>query len=184
MEITKDKVVSLTYVLRKDAVDGDLLEEVQNDRPLTFLFGGGSLLPKFEENIDGLNVGDNFSFDLKAEDAYGLINEDAIVNVPKAAFEINGKVDESLLKLGNTIPMQDNSGNRLNGIVIEITDDTVKMDFNHPLAGDHLFFSGKVESIREATEEEISHGHIHAGGGCGCDSGCGCDDGKGSNCGC
>ncbi len=188
MEIAKDRVVSLTYVLRKDSKDGDLLEEVKDDRPLTFLYGGGSLLPKFEENISGLAVGDNFSFDLKAEDAYGLVNEDAIVNVPKAAFEVNGKVDDNLLKLGNTIPMQDNAGNRLNGIVVDITGESVKMDFNHPLAGDNLFFSGTVESIREATDEELNHGHVHGGGGCGGDcgsnsDGCGCGDG-GSSCGC
>lgn len=185
MEIAKDKVVSLTYVLRKGSKDGDLLEEVKDDRPLTFLYGGGSLLPKFEENLSGLAIGDNFNFDLKAEDAYGMVNEDAVVNVPKGAFEVNGTIDENLLKLGNTIPMQDNAGNRLNGIVVDVSNDTVKMDFNHPLAGDHLFFSGKVEGVREATEDELNHGHVHADGGCGCGSGgCGCDDGSGSSCGC
>lgn len=175
MTIKKDKVVSLIYELRLDAPDGEIAEALTEDRPLTFLYGSGNLLPKFEENIDGLQVGDSFDFNLAAVEAYGETNADAIVEVPVSAFEMDGKVDENLLKTGNTIPMRDNAGNRLNGVVKEITDSVVKMDFNHPLAGNHLYFKGKVTEIREATDEELSHGHIHAGG-CGCDSG-GCGEG-------
>lgn len=182
MTISNEKVVSLTYELKVDSKDGDIIESINAENPLSFLFGTGNLLPKFEENIQGLKVGDQFDFDLTASDAYGEINDTAIVDVPTSVFMADGVLDESLVKVGNTIPMRDNAGNRLNGVVKEISDENVKMDFNHPLAGNHLFFKGEVTDVREATEEELSHGHIHgAGGGCG---GCGCgDEGQASGCG-
>ena len=174
MIISKDKVVSLIYELRVNSKDGELIESLNEENPLSFLFGAGNLLPKFEANIDGLQVGESFDFDLTAVDAYGEVNDTAIVDVPISAFMTDGKVDESLVKIGNTIPMRDNAGNRLNGVVKEVTGENVKMDFNHPLAGNHLYFTGAVTDIREATEEELAHGHIHAQGGCG--GGCGCGD--------
>ena len=179
MIISKDKVVSLTYELRLDSSNGQVVETLNDDSPLTFLYGSGNLLPKFEQHINELKVGDKFSFDLVAEDAYGEINENAIVEVPVTAFEIDGKIDDKLLQLDNKIPMQDASGNKLTGIVKEINGETVKMDFNHPMAGNHLFFSGKVVEIREATEEELHHGHAHYPGSCeGCED---CGD-EGAHC--
>ncbi len=183
MIVAKDKVVSLIYELRLDKNDGEIVEALNADKPLTFLYGGGGLLPKFEENIDGLQVGDAFAFELKSVDAYGGINPNAIVQIPLSAFEIDGKVDKNMVKVGSNIPMQDSSGNRLNGVVKEVNHDHVMMDFNHPLAGNDLFFSGEITDIREATSEELHHGHIHGSGGCGgggcsgCgDHGGGCDD--------
>jgi FKBP-type peptidyl-prolyl cis-trans isomerase SlyD len=184
MIIAKDKVVSLTYELRIDGEKGDVIESLTNDSPLTFLFGAGNLLPKFEENIAGLKVGDRFDFNLNAVEAYGEINNDAIVNVPIAAFSVNGSIDQDMLRLGNRIPMQDSAGNKLTGIVKEVTDEAVKMDFNHPLAGSHLFFNGEITDIREATDEEITHGHIHSESSCGCGGGCSCDDSSSCGDGC
>ncbi len=163
--IEENKVVSLTYELRVNDEKGEIVEKVEESTPLTFLYGRGNLLPDFEQNISGLKEGDPFSFKLEPTKAYGEVSDEAIVDLPKNIFEIEGNIDENLLKVGNTIPMQDNSGNRLNGIVLEVGDDVVKMDFNHPLAGDTLFFKGEVAGIREATKEELDHGHVHQGGG-------------------
>ena len=138
MVVENDKVVSLIYELRLDSSEGDVIESLKQDNPLTFLFGAGNLLPKFEEYIDGLKIGDKFDFDLEAKEAYGEVNEEAVVNVPLAAFEVNGAIDNSLLTIGNTIPMRDNAGNRLNGVVKEVTNEAVVMDFNHPLAGNRF----------------------------------------------
>jgi FKBP-type peptidyl-prolyl cis-trans isomerase SlyD len=143
---------------------------------LNFIYGAGSLLPKFEDHLAGLGTGDTFSFSLDAGDAYGDIDSNALVNVPLGAFEVNGKVDYNLVKAGNIIPMQDGNGNRLNGLVKEISSDMITMDFNHPLAGNSLFFTGQILDIREATEEEKIHGHAHQTGSCeGC-SDCGGQD--------
>jgi FKBP-type peptidyl-prolyl cis-trans isomerase SlyD len=180
MVIDKNRVVSLIYELRVDGSEGEIIESLNEERPLTFIYGNGSLLPKFEDYINGLNVGDAFRFDLKCEDAYGFATEDAVVDIPKSVFEVDGEFDDELVKEGNAIPMMDGDGNRLNGVVVSVEKDTIKMDFNHPLAGDDLHFSGKVVEIREATSEELEHGHIHAASGGGCGSGCGC--GSGSNC--
>ncbi len=162
MIVSKDKVVSLTYELRRDSIEGEIVESLTKEEPLTFLFGGGGLLPKFEENINGMKVGDSFDFELRSADAYGEINKDAIVDVPIGAFEIDGKIEQKLLQIGNKIPMQDSSGNKLTGIIKEITTDRVRMDFNHPLAGNNLFFKGLITEIREASDEELQHGHIHS----------------------
>ncbi len=179
MIISKNKVVSLTYELRLDNVGGKVVESLTEEAPLTFLYGSGGLLPKFEEYIDGLQVGENFDFNLSAQDAYGNLNENAVVQVPVSAFEVDGKIDENMLKIGNNIPMQDASGNKLNGIVQEINNDHVTMDFNHPLAGNELFFKGKITEIREATEEELTHGHAHYPGSC---EGCSDCGGEGGHC--
>jgi len=182
----KNSVVSIVYELRNGSNEGDVVESLNNDNPLTFLFGTGGLLPKFEENLNGLTSGDSFEFLLRSEEAYGPVVESAIVHVPKSVFEVDGKIDETLMKIGNTVPMMDAEGRRLNGKVTNIDTEAVEMDFNHPMAGNDLHFKGEVAEVRAATEEELSHGHIHAEGGCGCGSnegGCGdgsCDDKVGS----
>jgi FKBP-type peptidyl-prolyl cis-trans isomerase SlyD len=176
MEIKKNKVVSLVYELRVDGKEGEIVEKLNDTNPLTFLYGTGNLLPKFEANINGLKVGESFDFSLKCEDAYGIASDEAIVDVPKDVFIVDGKFDSEMVKEGNAIPMMDGEGNRINGIVLNVSDSSVKMDFNHPLADEDLFFAGQVVAIREATEEELTHGHIHSSGGCGGQCGCSSDE--------
>ncbi len=171
MEISRNKYVTLSYVLRLQGFDGEIVEETSEEKPLEFIFGTGRMLQMFENKLEGLKAGEEFKFELKADDAYGQINEEAKVTIPRNIFEVDGKMDEELIKVGNMVPMQDAQGNRLNGIVLDVTDESVKMDFNHPLAGDDLFFSGAVKEVREATDSEMM---AAVGGGCG--SGCGCDD--------
>jgi FKBP-type peptidyl-prolyl cis-trans isomerase SlyD len=163
MNVDKNKVISLSYELK---VNGDTVETVGNDSPLTFLYGVGNLLPKFEENLDGLTINDGFDFDLISTEAYGPVQDEAIVDVPLKAFEVEGEIDSDLLKEGNQVPMLDQSGNRMNGKIVKFDKELVTMDFNHPLAGSDLHFNGKVVEIREATEDEIHHGHVHSEDSC------------------
>lgn len=181
MVISKNKVVSLSYELRLNSKDGEVVETVTDSSPLTFLFGNGNLLPKFEDHLAGLQAGDDFNFQLSSEDAYGNVNPNSILNVPLKSFEIDGKVDYELVRIGNTIPMQDSEGHRLNGIVKAVETDTVTMDFNHPLAGNGLFFKGFVTDIRQATDEELHHGHVHNHQP-DCDGCSGCGDGEDGCC--
>jgi FKBP-type peptidyl-prolyl cis-trans isomerase SlyD len=163
MIVENNKVVSLSYELK---VKGQTLETVGADSPLVFLFGAGNLLPKFEQELNGLKINDRFDFELVSNDAYGPVNEEAIVNVPMKAFEVDGEVDRELLRVGNQIPMLDQSGNRLNGRVVKLEEELVTMDFNHPLAGSDLHFNGTIVEIREATQDEIDHGHVHSADNC------------------
>lgn len=190
MEISANKMVTVTYDLRIEDMEGELVEQATRENPLRFLFGAGMMLPKFESNISGLKRGEHFEILLSSKEAYGEVNEDAIVDLPKQVFLIDGKFDGELVQVGNHVPMMSSNGQRLNGVVVEVNDEAVKMDFNHPLAGEDLFFSGSVLEVREASPEEIDQMLNPAGCGCGGGScgteGCadeGCGSGE-SSCGC
>jgi len=176
MKIGTNKVVALSYTL---VVDGEVMETVKADKPMEFIFGTGYLLPKFEENVLNKEVGDSFEFKLTAKEGYGEDNPDAIVELPKDMFMVDGQIEEGLLTVGNILPMQDSEGNRLQGSIDEIKDDVVVMNFNHPLAGADLHFSGTVVAVREASTEELNHGlsgekdSSCSSGSCSSCSGCG-----------
>ena len=167
LEIGKYSMVTLTYDLRIDDENGEVIETATEERPLQFLYGAGVMLPKFESQLAGLREGEPFTIKLNKKDAYGEVNHDAVVELPKHVFLVNGTFDEELIKEGNTVPMMSSNGQRLNGLVLEVSDDNVKMDFNHPLAGEDLFFAGKVLEVREASDEEVSQ-ILSGGGSCGC----------------
>ncbi len=175
MEIGKEKMVSVTYVLRENDFSGKIIEEAKETNPLTFLFDTGKMLKAFENNLEGKKTGDDFEFLLKAEEAYGEHMPDRILELPLNVFEIDGKVDTDLVKVGNVIPMQDKRGNKLEGLVLEVSDKEVKLDFNHPMAGKTLAFTGKVIEVREATELELNAGlYGHDAANCSsCSGGCG-----------
>jgi FKBP-type peptidyl-prolyl cis-trans isomerase SlyD len=156
MRIENNKMVSLIYELRENDPNGKIIEALDVTRPLTFIYGTGRLLPDFESNISLLKEGDNFRFTLNSESAYGDKREDMIINVPIAIFESDGKINEDICKVGNEVPMTDSEGNPLTGIINEITDTFVRMDFNHPMAGINLYFSGNIVEVREPTEQELA----------------------------
>lgn len=168
MIINKNKVVKLMYILHEDNEKGALIEQTTDESPLEFIYGIGQMLPEFEKNIENLKVDDTFAFQLSSDNAYGAHEADLIVELDKNIFtNVEGVSAEEILQVGNVIPMRDNTGALLQGVVKSVSDTKVEMDFNHPMAGKNLHFSGKVVSIREATEEELNHGHIHQGG-CSC----------------
>ena len=165
MSIAKNKVVALTYDLREDDLNGDLIEVVKDDHPFTFLFGAGGLLPEFESNLEGKIIGSGFEFSIKAINAYGEFDESALEYVPKDIFMMDGQIAEELLQIDKIVNLRDQGGNLIRARVAEVGDAEVLLDFNHPLAGVNLFFKGEILEVREATEEEIQHGHVHGEGG-------------------
>lgn len=174
MKISDNKHITLTYDLTVGENDEkELMERATKEKPLEFIFGTNSMLEAFENNLVGLEENESFKFSLTPEEAYGDYEDERVVDLPKDIFKVNGKIDEDILVEGNTVPMMDASGNRLMGSVAKVDNETVTMDFNHPLAGETLHFEGTVIGIREASEEEIA---ALFSGGCGCNSdGCGCD---------
>ena len=103
MQVGKNKVVSLIYTLHKNDENGEVIQKVDEQRPFVHLFGVGTLLPKFEENLEGLEPGDEFAFSLTAEEGYGNPNDKMILELEKKIFEVDGVVDDNLVKEGNTI---------------------------------------------------------------------------------
>jgi FKBP-type peptidyl-prolyl cis-trans isomerase SlyD len=161
MTVGENKVVSMTYTLREESEAGQMIQKVTEDRPFVYLFGIGGLLPAFKANLEGLNTGDDFSFVLKKDEAYGLPSDQNIIRLDKKIFEIDGVFDEAAIKVGEIIPMEDEEGYPLSGRVLEVAPNDVLIDFNHPLAGLDLYFEGKILDVRDATREELAHGHVH-----------------------
>ena len=183
MKIGQNKVVEFVYELE---VDGQVVDKTVKERPLDYIHGTGSLLPKLEEHIEGMQAGDTFDVTLSPADGYGEVDPSRIIDLPKGAFEVNGEIREDLLVPGNTIPMMNSMGGVIPGVVLEVTEDTVKMDLNHRLAGKTLHFTGEVVSVREATEKELTEGlhgeYVHSCGCGGCGGHGGCGDCEGGNC--
>lgn len=177
MKISTNKFVTVSYDLNVgEGEEIELMERATPEAPLEFIFGTGSMLEAFEKNMDGLSEGDSFNFVLTPEEAYGEYDDEHVVDLPRNIFEADGELNEEVIFEGNTVPMMDSNGNRLNGSVVAVKEDVITMDFNHPLAGETLIFSGKVLGVRESTAEELT-ALFAPQGGCGCGSGCGCGDG-------
>ena len=162
MEIKPKHVVSLTYDLYVKQEDGTeaLVESATEEQPLTFLYGAGQMLPKFEENLSALSTGDKYDFRLTADDAYGNYDDEAVANLPKEMFK-----GTEIPEIGSVLPLQDNNGNHFQGQVVSVAEDAVIVDLNHPMAGQPLHFKGVILNVRPATPEELSHGHAHGADG-------------------
>lgn len=176
MKIEKNKVASLSYELE---VEGVIADKAGAEAPLEYIHGTGMLLPKFEAAVEGKEPGESFEFTLAAEEGYGEYHPEYVVTIPKEAFAIDGKVREDLLVIGRMIPMMNQDGQVVQGTVANVLDDSVAMDFNHPMAGKTLHFTGKVEAVRDATDKELKEG-LH-GEYLPPEEGC-CKKGKGGGC--
>ena len=113
-----------------------------------------------KNNLSTLSTGDNYDFQLSAEDAYGEYDDEAVANLPIEMF-----AGADMPEIGSILPLQDNNGNRFQGQVVSIGEDSVIVDLNHPMAGQELHFKGNILNVRPANEEELSHGHAHGADG-------------------
>lgn len=180
MIIENGKVVSIEYTL-KDA-EGEVLDTTNGVGPLDYVHGMQALIPGLEKELAGKSVGDAFSVEVEPAEAYGEFSEELVIEVPKANFPSDVEI---------AVGMQFIADGGRTVTVVELKDDMVKIDANHPLAGEKLFFDIKIADIRDATEEELSLGFGGGCGSCNCgdggcssgscgDGGCGC----GGSCGC
>jgi FKBP-type peptidyl-prolyl cis-trans isomerase SlyD len=161
MKIENNTVVSLTYKLTNHKT-GETIEETTTENPMLFLYGVGAIIPEFEQNLNGKITGDKFNFAITSDNAYGDRSEEQVALLPKSIFhDENGVFNDEQIAVGAVLPMSDNEGNHLNGIVVAVDDENVTMDFNHPLSGVDLHFDGEILEVRRPTEEEIKHGHAH-----------------------
>ena len=152
MKIQKNHVVALSYEL---TVDGNIVDSATEEQPLEYIHGNNMLIPRFEEEVDGKEAGEDFAFTLSPEEGYGEHNPKMRFDIPKESFAIDGAIREDLLVVGRVIPMLNSAGQVCHAQIIEVKDNDVTVDFNHPMAGKTLNFKGKVVSVREATEADL-----------------------------
>jgi FKBP-type peptidyl-prolyl cis-trans isomerase SlyD len=153
MQITKDKVAAIHYTLRDGA--GNILDSSQGRDPLYYLHGAHNLIPGMEEGLEGRQPGDHFQLDVNPDKGYGHRDPRLIEAVPRQAFG-NQNIEVGM-------QFQTNDGQVVT--VTDVTPDTVTVDANHPLADQDLFFDVEVIAVRDATSDELSHGHVHGPGG-------------------
>ena len=172
MKVAKDIVVSLAYQVRTE--DGVLVDESTVTAPLDYLHGHGALIAGLENALENRSTGDKFDVFIPTNEAYGEFDDDLVQRVPKDVFMGVDELQVGMRFLADTdqgpVPVE----------ITEIGDGYVVVDGNHMLAGQNLNFNVEIVALREATEEELEHGHVHGAGGCG--GGCG-DHGEGGCCG-
>jgi FKBP-type peptidyl-prolyl cis-trans isomerase SlyD len=150
------QVVSMEYTLR---VDNEVLDSSDEAGPLQFLVGYENIVPGLEKEMMGMKIGESKDVVVTPEDGYGEFDEEAFADVPRGEFPNDTKFEEGL-----ELYVTDEDQNQHMAFVDNFTDDTVRLDFNHPLAGAELHFSVKVVGLREPTAEELDHGHVHETG--------------------
>lgn len=178
---TPNKYVTVAYELYTDNDKGihELVEKAPIEHPFQFISGLSIALDSFESKILALAEGEAFDFVLKVDEAYGPYEQERVIELPKETFAINGRFDKDMVYPGAVLPLINADGMRFQGLVLELKDNTVIIDLNHPLAGKDLHFKGQVVTMRDATNEEIqaliNHEGCNCGGDCegGCEGGCG-----------
>jgi FKBP-type peptidyl-prolyl cis-trans isomerase SlyD len=153
--ISTNKVVTINYTLRNDA--GEVLDSSEEAGPMAYLHGAGNIVPGLEQQLDGRAAGDKLVAVVPPADGYGEKNSTGPQAIPRAAFE---GVD---VHPGMTLVVEDDDGEQMPLRVVAVEPDKVLVDLDHPLAGETLHFTVEVVSVRDATEEELEHGHVHDG---------------------
>ena len=185
------KYITVAYSLYTDNSEGvhELVEQAPVEHPFQFITELGVALEAFEAKLKDLNAGDEFDFTLSVDEAYGPYEQEHVIALPKSTFMLNGRFQNDVIYEGAVIPLVNADGTRFQGLVLEVKEEVVIIDLNHPLAGKELHFKGSVVTSREATDAEVTalikmmSGEGGCGCGCGCDGGCegGCDS---EGCGC
>lgn len=148
MKVENGKKVEVHYTLYIDGPDGEVVEETIDGEPLSFVFGEDPMLAKFEDAVRGLSAGEAFTVAIKCADAYGEEDPEFYMEFPKSEFvDEDGEFDEELFAEGEIVPMQTPDGHTVQGVVSEVKLNSIIIDFNHPLAGEDLYFDGKVVTV-------------------------------------
>ena len=154
-KVEKNKVVKFHYTL-KDKETGEILDSSQQyGEPLSVLIGANNIIPGLERQMEGMEVGEKKTIEVKAEEAYGAKDENLVQKVPREYFQ------GIELQKGMPLQAQTPEGQIINLIVVDFNDKEVIVDMNHPLAGKDLVFDVEIVDVRDATLEELSHGHAH-----------------------
>jgi len=157
MQIAQNSVVAFHYTLTNDA--GEVLDSSEGREPLTYLHGAGNIIPGLEKQLEGHTTGDKVQAKVSPEEGYGEVQAQLVQEVPRDAFQGVDNVEPGMQFQAQT------QGGPLMVTVTSVEGDTVTVDGNHPLAGQPLNFDVEIAEVREATDEEVEHGHVHGEGG-------------------
>ena len=157
MKIQKNSVVTINYVLKNDK--GETIDSSEGNGPLTFIQGTGTMIKGLESRLDDKKAGEKLNAEISPEDGYGMRDESKVQTMPLTSFK-----DPENLKPGVHINLQTEQGPRM-ATIVSLDDTNATIDMNHPLADQTLFFDIDVTEVRDATEEELAHGHVHGPGG-------------------
>jgi len=158
MKIASNKIATLHYTLKDDK--GALIESSVGSEPLSYIHGIGNLIPGLESKLEGKQAGDKISVVVKAEDAYGERDEEMVEEVERSEFD-----EGEELEVGKEFQYDDEDGNIFHVRIVKVDDKMVTIDGNHPLAGQTLAFEVEILGVRDASAEELEHGHVHGEGG-------------------
>lgn len=158
MQITQNKVVSLHYVVKDDS--GSVLESTRDREPLVYIQGTQTILPLLEEKLEGKQEGDSLKIRIPMEDAYGPRREELIAVVGREQFSPDVEIS-----VGQEFYYLDENDQMMTVTIVGVEDEAITIDSNHPFAGMDLNFELEVVGVRDATAEEIDHGHVHGPGG-------------------
>jgi len=154
-QVAKDLVVTIDYTL---TVDGEVLDSSEEEGPLDYLHGHDNIITGLEKELTGMQVGDSKKVSVAPEEGYGALDPEARFELPREEFP-----EDVPLELGIELEITDHDGDTMFAKIIEVGEDVVELDTNHPLAGKTLHFDVTVKGIRKALKEEIEHGHAHYG---------------------
>ncbi len=156
MQVAENKVISIHYTLTNDS--GNVIDESKENEPLVYLHGAGNIISGLENALTGKAAGDKLTVTVSPEDAYGARMDDRIQTVPRSMFQGIEQIEPGMQfhAEGNTGPVV--------VTVTKIEGDDITVDGNHPLAGETLTFDVEVAEVRDATTDELEHGHVHSAG--------------------
>ncbi len=157
MNITKDKVVSIDYTLTND--QGEILDSSSGREPLAYIHGIGNLIPGLEKELEGKVQGDKLVAHIQPEEAYGIRSEELVQDVPLSNFQ-----NPEDVKVGAQFQIQNGEHVHI-ATVTKVGESSATVDMNHPLADETLHFDVEIMDVRDATSEELEHGHVHGAGG-------------------
>ena len=158
MQVAADKVVLIHYTLTNDG--GDVIDTSSGGDPLAYIHGQGNIIPGLEKALEGREAGEKLQVRVEPAEGYGVRDEQLVQKVPRRSF--SGVKD---VQPGMQFHAQTSGGHTRVVTVTGVAGDLVTVDANHPLAGQHLTFDVEITEVRDATEEELEHGHVHGPGG-------------------
>ena len=155
LKVADGQVIVMEYTLQ---VDGETIDSSAGHGPIEFIQGVGNIVPGLEKALYGMAVGESKDVVVAAADGYGEMDSEAFMDVPRDQFP-----EDIPMEVGTQLELHDEADQPMVARIDQVGDTTVRLDFNHPLAGKELHFAVKIAGLRSATDEELDHGHVHSG---------------------